>query len=974
MQIAWKRVGPERPQSMEVPTLSMLLNGYVLDYDTARERVVYVCGPGYDGFGELWSYDGAQWTQEQTRLERLEGEGPYAGYYDASRGGVVVHHFGYDDDSETHRPESLLVTPVGLTRLETTGDLPAIGEDVGTFDPRGAFAYDHVRHVGVCLTPAGIWELDRAGVWSKAAGVTKKLVPAEWKDACGGCYDPVREHVLLWLFDGDDYKHRFYAWNGKELLEIPGDGLPHDELHIGLFDPSALIATHAKLGVVLYAGPAEGIFAFDGKAWKKVREEQDGPPRMKQAAICHDPGRDLLVVGPGFHEGDAGGREAQRVFFVGREGDGTWERQGVIAEGSPLARLHYHRRYFIVGDVPHATRARRSLHTFAWRDGAWQEIVDEKTGDALLERDDYGAVVGTDDGALMVTQKGAEFTFDGKSWTKGRARIPDFGERVDFTIVRVPTDPPRLVVWGGEVKNRKTNDTFLCEANAWRKAKKPSPRPKDFAHGKKDHVYVDFDAVWDSALGRVVRFGFEEVHTLEGELWQAHVPIGYRKLCGSRHHEHFPVHDPRTGETLLMNLVAQRIVRFDLKRCEEVCGLALPQELDPKEQHDSPAWARIDEDLWYDAATRTLHAQYVEDKWARYAWDLGPAFDAAKEMGPRTLPAPPEPSAAPAKPAKVKGAKKKAPTKKAAETPAVEPGPGAETAARLYVIDDASRKHWSCEVTGTTVVTRWGRIGAKPGEKKEKKSDAAAAQALAARQIADKRKKGYVDASALPLDALASLAAVSSRAIRVGKTIKGAPKDHAIDRIGGLPSGVSERQWPKREGRPLGFLFQLRTEGVLEKHAGVAVFCTTDGTATEDQDQNAVVLLSEKAWSSGPLSKPPGDVPVLAARPLTLEGPRYEVLEERAQELAEGDPLMGAAIDRLQGSGKVYDDVPWSKLGGAPAFVQGGDLSGRVKLVAQLDFDGITLEGPWKESGLFGVIYIFATQDEKQGFAFWQYT
>jgi len=110
--------------------------------------------------------------------------------------------------------------------------------------------------------------------------------------------------------------------------------------------------------------------AWAGEAWKKVGAQQNGPPRMKQGAICHDPKRDLLVVGPGFHEGDPGGREAQRVFFVGCDGEGMWERQGVTAEDSPLARLHYHRRYFIAKDAAHATRARRTLHTFAWRDGA----------------------------------------------------------------------------------------------------------------------------------------------------------------------------------------------------------------------------------------------------------------------------------------------------------------------------------------------------------------------------------------------------------------------------------------------------------------------------------------------------------------------------------------------------------------------------------------------------------------------------
>src|SRR5262245_10043202 len=93
----------------------------------------------------------------------------------------------------------------------------------------------------------------------------------------------------------------------------------------------------------------------------------------------------------------------------------------------------------------------------------------------------------------------------------------------------------RVVAWGGDVKNRKSNDTFILDGGAWRKAKRPSPRPKDFAHGK-DDVFVDFDAIWDGALGRIVRFGFEEVFTLPlgGEVWEPHVPAGYKKFAGSR--------------------------------------------------------------------------------------------------------------------------------------------------------------------------------------------------------------------------------------------------------------------------------------------------------------------------------------------------------------------------------------------------------------------------------------------------------
>jgi hypothetical protein len=44
-----------------------------------------------------------------------------------------------------------------------------------------------------------------------------------------------------------------------------------------------------------------------------------------------------------------------------------------------------------------------------------------------------------------------------------------------------------------------------------------------------------------------------------------------------------------------------------------------------------------------------------------------------------------------------------------------------------------------------------------------------------------------------------------------------------------------------------GFLFQIATGDRLKKHAGVAVFCSFLGDATDGDETNAVVLLSERA-------------------------------------------------------------------------------------------------------------------------------
>jgi len=573
-------------------------------------------------------------------------------------------------------------------------------------------------------------------------------------------------------------------------------------------------------------------------------------------------------------------------------------------------------------------------------------------------------VIGMGDYALAVLTDGVICRFDGSSWTRTDETIPDFKERTDFGIARVG-DTERLVVWGGEVKNRKSNDTFFRDdEGGWRKHEKASPRPKDF--GSKH--YVDFDLFWDSTLERVVRLGWEECFTLEGEVWKAWEPKDYQSCAGASRYEHLPVHDPKTGETLLVNLVTRTAIRFDLDGCARVATLELPDdEIGPERQHDRATWSKLNDDLWYEPESRTLRAQFAEDLWAQYAWDLSSAFEAAAELGERrTLDAAPEPTAKASKKSPAESGDEKRSKKGAAAAVA------GETSAKLYVIDERSRKNWFCEAEGAHLVRRWGRIGAKQSNKREKKKSPAAAQRAAAKAIAKKRADGYRSASELELEAIACLGAIYSQPLRVGEAKKKAPPESSA-RLGGLPSGVPKKKWPTLDGEPMGFLLQLDTGDLLGKHAGVAVFCVTDGTATEDEDHNAAVLLTAAQWKKKPTKAPEG-VPVLTVRPLIREAPKLEVLEDRVQELATEDPDLGDRFDELQGSPLVHDSIPWSKVGGEPAWVQDGELGDDWMLIAQLDFDPLSLEGEWKDAGLFGCLYVVARRDEKAAVAFWQYT
>ncbi|HVI00148.1 MAG TPA: hypothetical protein VM869_15635 [Enhygromyxa sp.] len=945
LTIEWQSVGPARPQSRLVPPVSMRLNGYVIDYSDALGRVVYLCGPGYDGFGEAWTWDGERWEPLVNKTLNLDGEGRHQGYWDPSRNAMVVHRFAYDYESERHQPATMIVDEQGARRLKTAGELPIAADDA---DLGGAFGFDRARNVGVCLTPHGVWTLDTDGRWSKAAKLPEGLVTPDWKDDVGAVWNPIRKTLFFWVFESDDYTHVFFEWDGAALTRITHDGLPLDEqgrlreFHVGLFNPSASFVGHPRHGVLLHDGAQQ--FAYDGERWRALPASDDPPPRMQEGRLAYDPQRDALVLGPGYHEGDAGGREAQRVFF--EQQAGRWSSYGVVASDSPLARASKRICFTCGGESFAATP--RELWTWAWRDDQWIETFSEERGEALVGSDRVESIVDMGDHALALAQSGKLYRFDGHAWTKTRESVPDFAERSEFVTVR-RGDGEDLIVWGGEVKRRKSNDTFFRAGGKWHKNKKASPRPADFAHGK-DDIYVDFAALWDATLQRVVRFGFDEVATLEGELWQAHAPKRYRELIGSRGYNHLPVHDRQTGETLLLNLEARTLVRFDLSGCTVVAKLSLPAELEPKEQHDTPAWARIRDDVWYDAARRTLEVQHVEDLWGRYRWALGPAFEAAAQLGARTT---------------VAGA---APASVEAED-AIE-----SLSVCLYLIDGAKQQVWACSTAGSEVVIRSGKLGGELAEKRTSKKSAAAALEHANKQIAAKREQGFVAANKLDREALAAMVAIESQALSIGKPRKRALDEHAIDRIGGLPSGISSKDWPQIDGEPAGFLVQIATGELLRKHAGVAVFCTTDGTATEDEDNNAVVLIKPGKWVKDPIDEAPDGVEVLHVRPLTRAKPKLEIVESRVQALAEQDPELAAAVERFGRGKQVHAELPYSKIGGQPHWVQGGgEVDDEWLLVAQLDFDGVRLD-EWEDAGLFGVLYILVSRDEQQATALWQYT
>ena len=64
---------------------------------------------------------------------------------------------------------------------------------------------------------------------------------------------------------------------------------------------------------------------------------------------------------------------------------------------------------------------------------------------------------------------------------------------------------------------------------------------------------------------------------------------------------------------------------------------------------------------------------------------------------------------------------------------------------RFELIEGTSSKFWEVAVNGVEVTVRYGRIGSAGQAKVKSFADAAAAQAHAAKLVAEKTKEGYVE-------------------------------------------------------------------------------------------------------------------------------------------------------------------------------------------------------------------------------------
>jgi hypothetical protein len=916
LTLSWSHFGPPRPSSgAAVPPIPSLIDGYVLAYDEGLAKIVYGCVPDGETKARLHAFDGGCWSPVSQKPFSPPGEKLLGGGYDPGRQGVVWWASHWDALAA-----SLVKSDGSMAALKMRGDLPIAEEDgkPGALDEGAIFVLDPGRQTWVCLTRCGAWEFAADGTWSQRADAAK--VPEGWKGVGTGAYDTLQKRIVFQLMvrtpykitykdgyeSGVKYPSAFLAWDGKTLDRLDSDGLP--ELQFGSGHACAQLASHPRHGLVLHAG-AGRLFspqASPGKlVWQEHPTSPEPPARLADALLAYDPGRDLYVLGPGKHEG-AGGSDRQGAFYILRGAGRAWERQGTVVRWSLLAsHAQPSCRLAHVQGSWIATGA-DCLLTWKWSDEGWQPLV----GYVEPNRPEID-VLGAKDRPVRISQGG-------------------------WQLDLVATDRLWAVSESGA--------TYVLDGQRWRIAAAKHPAFKN----RRDFTVA---ACGD---GRIVVWGgsagsrkLNDTLILEDGKWRP----AKKSSPPPSDFKHGDRDEVWPESVAAYDGVLGCVVRFGYEEValleDEVWKPCTPKSYkklisERKEGHFPCHDPETGETLLVDLPGKRI-----------VRFDLGECTVVAAIAFPKEL-------------EEARDSFRETAAGKIDESFSYDPGSRAlyaqhiEDAYGVYRLD-LGEAFDRARALGPRKLPKGAPAKGAAG-----KAGVSAAKPARPTQAAKPAKPAKPEKT-VPVKMTPQLAKVldqvltQSREITVGKATREPVPSH----LAGLPAKVTAANWPRAKGKPMRFLFQLRTDELLRRHAAVAVFSGED-------DECAVVLLSQ-ADLAKPGSAPEG-VEVPPSRSLIRANAKLEIDEAKALPFAQADPEVGAYLENLADKSDTQSPELASKLGGLPRFLQEDATPKRHVFVAQLDFEAFDADEIWPDAGLQGCIYVFVQEDEKGGLAFWQAT
>lgn len=605
-----------------MPAPSVKHTDYGLVYDPKRRALIYVTSPGYHQMGVAHVYDGRTFTPLTSDTYRLGSQhGPWSTVYDSARGAVVS--WGFDYDSGPYgavigdgRPsvvlhESALASHASMARKDPTivvaGDMPGVPVDDNAWDDlHGIIGYDARRRVTVCVSQRGIFELSGAR-WARVAEAPKLPTDAGgdrgYKGGAGAVWNAKTEELVVWIVDADDGAVVFGAWNGSAWRSIATKGLP-EELWSRWGKAGFAVGDHPEHGVVVYAGPAHGLFGLGAKGFVAVPNTTagDAPPRSLGGQLAWDAAREVLVHGPCVtKDGDQ-----NALWELHPSG---WTRIGASKKPSLLDSLSS-------GWLGYA-RHRGAMHAvglyanvIAWDDATnWRAVVDSKAGDMAREDGRVQAVVTAWDGVLhAVMDDGGVLALGERGWVR-KAAASSVWKDTKWPLLGFDRVRGVIVGWGSsKAKSGRKNDTYTFDGTAWTKVKTAKSKPAD--------LDVDapqaFDLFWDAGAKQVARLGATELAHFDGKDW-----VGKRLVNAKLFEAWRRCADPETGALHVVNVGQKTVAAIAGGKVSAVGTIESPMT-DPHRDQNLPfdRW-------WWDDVGRRLIVHADDDADDTYALALG---------------------------------------------------------------------------------------------------------------------------------------------------------------------------------------------------------------------------------------------------------------------------------------------------------------------------------------------------------------
>lgn len=419
-----------------------------LAYDPVSERVVLFGGYNsttFLGFGDTWTWDGSDWTQEVTGVAPVPrwgfgfadggaASGPvlFGGFTGLPQSGMLNDTWTWDGFTRTWTPHVGPTLPPPRTGVQMVYD-PSLGKAVmfGGFvnHPHASVGGSGVT-VGTQQWYQDVWTWDGSG-WSELDGKPPLL------RVYGGMeYDSVHSRMIV--FGGNVFQEGVASGRANDTWSFDGSAWERLDLNAPDELANAMIAREGSGTAILYGGlsehgaPTDRTWRWNGGDWELLAPAQS-PGARSASAMIFDPSRNEAVLFGGQRGNDGGASDTWTW-------DGTnWtERQTAV---SPPPRSHASIAY------------------------------DAAAGQVLL----FG---GQDDGGFAL---GDTWIWDGVAWTEQYPEVSP-PARAGAAMTYDPRSQ-RVVLFGGVMSKTEGwfGDTWTWDGTNWLK-QNPSTSPSSRAH------------------------------------------------------------------------------------------------------------------------------------------------------------------------------------------------------------------------------------------------------------------------------------------------------------------------------------------------------------------------------------------------------------------------------------------------------------------------------------------------------------